>query len=146
MKPFLLDTNVLIALLWPAHKHHSVAQQWFGSIQRAGWATCPFTQCGFVRIITDPAFSRDAVTPSEACQRLAAVTGHPRHRFFPATISYPDATSLFLMHKHQQITDAYLLGLAIHHKAKLATFDTGIAKLLPDGDRQHASLHLIEGA
>ncbi len=61
MTAFLLDVNVLIALMWPAHEGHARAQDWFSRESREGWATYPLTQAAFVRIITNPAFSRDAV-------------------------------------------------------------------------------------
>src|SRR5439155_26775841 len=62
----LLDVNALIALMWPSYDPHSIVQEWFGKILSRGWATCPFTQAGFIRIVSNPAFSRDAVSPAEA--------------------------------------------------------------------------------
>ena len=69
-----LDTNLLIALLWPSHERHELALKWFIRRRGQGWATCPFTQAGFVRIVSNPAFSRDAVHPREAVQVLSANT------------------------------------------------------------------------
>src|SRR5262249_55806780 len=66
MTVFLLDANALIALAWPAHEAHLRVQQWFARSAKEGWATCPLTQAAFVRIISNPAFSPDAVTPREA--------------------------------------------------------------------------------
>ncbi len=74
MKGYLLDTNLLIALLWPSHERHDVALKWFTRHRAKGWATCPFTQAGFVRIVSNPAFSRDAVQPREAIHVLSANT------------------------------------------------------------------------
>lgn len=131
MKPWLLDINMLVALLWPAHESHETAQEWFGQNQRAGWGTCPLTQTGFVRIVSNPLFSRDAISPAEGNERLAANLASPRHRFVPASIPFAKAVAPFAnrLRGHQQTTDAYLLGLALHHEMRLATFDRGIAAL-----------------
>ena len=66
MKPYLLDTNVLIALAWPNHIHHQEAQNWFAKKRSAGFRTCPLTQTGFVRISSNSQFTSPAVTPGEA--------------------------------------------------------------------------------
>jgi uncharacterized protein len=133
MTAFLLDVNVLIALMWPAHESHTQAQEWFGRKSRAGWATCPFTQAAFVRIISNPAFSSDAVTSQEALKLLATNLNHPSHRFWPDEISFVEAVQPFAQRLagHQQVTDAYLLGLVMHKQAKLATMDRAILSLLP---------------
>lgn len=130
-KPWLLDTNLLVALLWPAHEFHEAAQTWFARNQRGGWATCPLTQSGFVRVISNPLFSRDAVSPAEASERLAANLGSARHRFISASISFAKAVAPFAgrLRGHQQVTDAYLLGLAVHHGIRFATFDRALSVL-----------------
>ena len=145
MKPFLLDSNVLIALFWPAHDHHEDAQRWFHSQPRLRWATCPLTQSAFVRITSNPRFSRDAVSPREASERLAANLKNPQHRFLPADLAYGEATSPFAerLRGHQQVTDGYLLGLAMHHRAMLSTFDTGILALAPEGSATRRSLEIL---
>jgi uncharacterized protein len=134
MTAFLLDVNVLIALMWPAHEGHAQAQAWFSRGSREGWATCPLTQAAFVRIITNPAFSRDAVTPQEAVKLLDANLNHPSHRFWADEIGLVAATQPFVQRLigHQQVTDAYLLGLAMHKRGKLATMDRGVLSLLPE--------------
>ena len=66
MRRCLLDTNLLIALFWPSHVNHALAVKWFTQKRVRGWATCPITEAGFVRIVSNPAFSRDAVRPREA--------------------------------------------------------------------------------
>src|SRR5229473_2976762 len=114
MSAFLLDVNVLIALIWPAHAFHSSVQNWFARNSRRGWATCPVTQTGFVRIVSNPAFSPDAVSPQEAISVLAANLQHRWHQFWADAIGLEEATHAF-RHRvvgHQQVTDAYLLGLA----------------------------------
>jgi toxin-antitoxin system PIN domain toxin len=134
MSAFLLDVNVLVALMWPAHEAHARVQQWFGRSSREGWATCPFTQAGFVRIVTNPAFSPDFVTPQEAVKSLEAHLKNPSHRFWPDELGFAQAAQPFAhrLTGHQQVTDAYLLGLAIHKRGKLATMDRTVLALLPE--------------
>lgn len=142
MSVYLLDVNVLVALIWSAHESHSRVQAWFRTNQKAGWATCPFTQTAFVRIVSNPAFSRDAVTPQEAEELLSANLGHSTHRFWPADLEYGSAISSFAhgIVGHRQVSDGYLLGLAIHHRGKLATLDQGIRAILPSGSKSHETI------
>jgi len=128
---FLLDANVLIALAWPTHSSHAAVQHWFGRNARLGWATCRMTECAFVRIISNPAFSPHALSPQEALAILGANLTHPSHRFWPDDLRLLDAANNVIkkLTGHQQLTDAYLLGLAVHHRGKLATLDQGIAAL-----------------
>ncbi len=134
MTAVLLDVNVLIALMWPAHEGHGHVQEWFGEHAGSGWATCPFTEAAFVGIVANPAFSRDAVTPPEAIKLLAANTQHKGHQFWSDEIGFAEATREFenRLTGHQQVTDAYLLGLAMHRKGKLATMDKGVSELLAE--------------
>jgi predicted nucleic acid-binding protein len=87
LSAYLLDANGLIALLWPAHTQHRSAQAWFAAKSKLGWATTPFTQAAFVRIVSNPAFSKDAVAPGEAIELLQHNLQHPHHRFWPDDIS-----------------------------------------------------------
>ena len=82
MKTALLDVNVLTALLWPAHEHHDAAHRWFSARADAAWATCSLTQLGFVRLVSNPAFSRDALSPAGAVALLAANLSHATHEFW----------------------------------------------------------------
>lgn len=145
MTAFLLDVNMLIALMWPAHEGHSRSQEWFSRKSREGWATCPFTQAAFVRIIANPAFSRDAVPPQEAMKILGANLKHPAHQFWAGEISLVQAAQRFgeRITGHQQVTNAYLLGLALHKKGKLATMDRGVLALLPEKSRERDLIELI---
>lgn len=131
MNGFLLDANVLIALAWPEHSAHAVVQRWFGRNARHGWATSPMTQCAFVRIISNPAFSPHALSPGEALDLLSANLQHPFHRFLPDDISLLNAVTPVesKITGHRQITDVYLLSLANHHKRTFATLDQGIAAI-----------------
>ena len=128
MGPFLLDANVLIALAWPRHEFHARVGEWFARHSRSGWATCPFTQAGFVRVVSNPAFSADALTPENAIRLLEANLKLSNHQFWPDDLSVPEALKgVGRLRGHQQITDAYLVTIAVHHRGKLATIDRGIA-------------------
>jgi toxin-antitoxin system PIN domain toxin len=131
---FLLDVNVLIAMAWPAHEAHSTVHEWLSRHARHGWATCPLTQIAFARILSNPAFSPAAITPGNAVALLQANLHHPAHSFWPDELSFTEALELFAprLAGHQQMTDAYLLGLAMHKKAKLATLDRSVRSLLPE--------------
>jgi uncharacterized protein len=126
--PFLLDVNVLIALAWPDHKFHDQAGLWFERHQRHGWATCALSQSAFVRILSNPAFSSDALTPAGAMQVLERNLRVPGHHFWKETIPLHDAVKNCdaRITGHQQVMDAYLAGLAVHHRGRLATLDKGI--------------------
>lgn len=130
MKPYLLDTNVLLALAWPNHVHHRVALEWFRERGSREFATCPLTQTGFVRISSNPAFTASAVTPREAIGLLSRMAALPGHRFWAddvtAAAAYPEGTPVVT---HRQVTDAYLLALAAAHDGALATLDRGIRAL-----------------
>ena len=128
---YLLDTNLLIALLWPSHEQHGVAVKWFARRRRAGWATSPITEAGFVRIVSNPAFSRDAVQPREAVQVLSANTAAADHLFWTDELPVQQAVAFagLRLVGHQQVTDAYLLGLALERGGVLATLDRGVAAL-----------------
>lgn len=146
MTAYLLDVNVLVALMWPAHELHSGVQNWFARHARRGWATCPFTEAAFVRIISNPSFSPHAVTPQEATSLLSSNLKHEFHRFWTEDISFVEAIEPFRTRLvgHQQVSDAYLLGLAIHKKGTLATLDRAMLSLLPAGSAQRDGLELIE--
>ena len=141
----LLDTNVLVALAWPNHVHHETAHQWFARHAKNGWATCPLTQCGFVRISSNPRISSGSVTPGNALTILRGMTSHKQHRFWPADIDYSqDGKHLAgMLTGHQQVTDSYLMHLAIKHKGRLATFDKGIVALVPAGKTVRECIELL---
>jgi uncharacterized protein len=142
---FLLDANVLLPLLWPAHQHHARALGWFIRHSNAGWATCPFTQTAFVRLLSNPRISSDALTPANAESLLFRNLDHRDHHFWPDELSVRDAIAPLRSSivGHRQITDAYLLGLAIFRKGKLATFDHAIASLAPEGVATDSILELL---
>lgn len=143
MKPALLDINILTALLWPTHEHHDAAHRWFGDRADASWATCSLTQLGFVRIVSNPIFSRDALSPSEALALLGENLAHPAHVFWTDTLQLPAAVKGLdaTLQGYKQLTDAYLLALAQRQKGVLATFDRGLRTLA--GDEFSASVEIL---
>lgn len=135
MTGFLLDVNVLIALSWPDHRQHALTRAWFSKNSAKGWATCPMVEAGFVRIVSNPAFSSRSVPVAEALEGLRISLQDSAHQFWPDSISFPDIIR-FLdkpISGHQQVTDAYLVALSIHKRGKLATLDRGIPRFAPAG-------------
>lgn len=136
----LVDVNILIALAWPSQEHHRIVSDWFASAAENGWATCPLTQCGFVRISSNPKFIPNAVSPLEAVSLLREMTSHRKHSFWPDAMQIMDAEYFgrFNITGHRQITDAYLLGLTILNGGKFVTLDRGVASLVKSStDRAH---------
>jgi uncharacterized protein len=133
--PYLLDVNVLIALSWRQHSLHSLARSWFAEHHAKGWATCPLVEAGFVRIVSNPNFSPKSVSVQEAVEALRTSVVDKAHQFWPDSISLPDALAMLDKTEagHRQITDAYLVALAIKNRGKLATLDRGIADIAPAG-------------
>ena len=125
---YLLDVNVLVALFDPGHLHHEAAHHWFASAREEGWATCPMTQNGLVRVISNPAYPGRRTTVADAVDRLRQFTESGGHTHWPDDLSILLPGSLDASHLtgHREITDAYLLALAIHHEGSLATFDRSV--------------------
>ena len=130
MKPRLLDINVLLALAWPSHVHHRLAQEWFAKKRAAGFRTCPITQSGFVRVSSNPNFTSNSVSPRAAVRLLDRITTLPEHEFWPDDLPLNQA---ILKDQqilgHRQVTDAYLLALAASHGGIVATLDRGMLGL-----------------
>lgn len=124
----MLDVNALIALLWEEHPFHKVCADWFKSAHQSGWATCPFTEAGFVRVLSGPAFTARPPTVEFAIEMLKTATESGTHHQFWAD----DLPISVLANRwkgplgHKQVTDAYLLSLAEHHSGTLITFDQRI--------------------
>ena len=124
----LLDVNFLVALAWPNHIHHQFAVRWFENNHERGWATCPLTQSGFVRVSSNQKVVAEARSPMEAIVLLRQLTALDGHEFWAdeiaiASSEYVDALRIV---GYRQVTDAHLLALARHNDAKLVTFDGGI--------------------
>ena len=140
---FLLDVNVLIALIDPAHVHHDAAHEWFADHGRQAWATCPLTENGVLRIVGHVRYPNSPGTPAAVAQLMVDMRALPGHAFWPDDISLLDAEKLDLTRllSSGQVTDSYLLALAAAHGGQLATFDR---RLVTDAVRNGPqSLYLI---
>lgn len=132
----LLDINVLIALCDPLHEHHGRALAWFLGNPRPAWATCAITENGFVRILGHkkyPNFDGGTAAAREVLQGLCILPGH---QFWPCDLSLLGESVLLRAPDSRQITDTYLLALAVHHRGRMATLDRGIDVSLVKGGRQ----------
>jgi toxin-antitoxin system PIN domain toxin len=121
-----LDVNVLLALSWRPHVHHGEAINWFRKNRAAGFATCPLTQLGFVRLSSNPKFTKDAVSPREAMELLDRITKSAHHTFWPDSLPCRKAMEGKMISGYRQLTDFYLRGLAMANNGILATFDGSI--------------------
>jgi len=136
-EPSLLDLNVLIALAWPQHVHHSRAHSWFAKRESA-WMTTPLTEAGFVRLSTNPSVVTERISMADALSLLSRMRGVPGHVFLPDSSSLADpAVSLAAVATSRQVTDAHLVNLAASSGARLATFDRAIQQMLATDDRRH---------
>jgi uncharacterized protein len=122
----LLDVNVLIALLDSDHTSHGVAMSWFAKHAGEGWASCPITQNGCIRIMSNQSYP-NALPVQAVMQRLADACEEDVHEFWSDEISLlnPDVVDSTRIHGPRQLTDIYLLALAVENKARFVTFDTG---------------------
>jgi uncharacterized protein len=141
----LLDINVLLALAWPAHLHHDAAHAWFAVNRHEGWATCPLTEMGFLRLSMQPVVVKTTVTFGDALRALSSSALAPEHEFWPLDYSFSGVASQIRARiaGHHQITDAVLLDLAIRRPGKLATFDRRIAGLLSPESASSDAVMLI---
>lgn len=143
--PFLLDVNVLVALLDPVHTQHDAAHAWFGAKGRRRWATCPLTENAVPRIVGHPRYPNSPGSAALVLQALAAMCALPGHEFWPDDVSLRDE-ALFdrgRLLDSGQVTDSYLLGLAVAHGGRLVTFDRRlVADAVRDG---RDALLVLEG-
>jgi len=126
----LLDVNLLMALLWENHEHHTQARSWFKGV--SAFATCPVVQLGFARVSSHPLLGY-GLTPELAFGVLRQFIADPRHEFIPDDLSCTDrVVRTELMTGANQITDRYLVALARQHGLSLATLDQPLAKSFAD--------------
>jgi toxin-antitoxin system PIN domain toxin len=127
-RKYLLDLNVVVAITDDEHEHYDAAQRWFSTVGGLSWGTCPLTDAGYVRLSTSPVARIGSGSFSTAIAVLADLARRPGFCFWPITESWADLTAPFAprIYGHRQITDAYLLGLAIKEDGVLVTFDRGI--------------------
>ncbi len=135
----LLDVNVLIALLDAAHTQHTQARAWLQGNIVQGWASCAISQNGLVRIISQPAYPQ-SVSPLQAAELLRSATATSHHEFWPDDVSLLDGKRFDMtrLHGARQITDAFLLALAVKHRGRFVTFDTAVpVDAVRDAERRH---------
>ena len=130
MAGYLLDVNVLIALFWQNSEHHTKVYPWFQARAKHQWFTCSITQLGFIRVVSSPGV-RGAVEPRRAIQLLQVNLSSRHHRFLADEQPPIHHLARFAprLQGYRQVTDAYLLGIAIHHKVILATLDKAFPQL-----------------
>jgi len=141
----LLDVNVLVALAWPNHVHHRPALRWFRENQDDGWATCPMTQSGFVRVSSNRSALPDAKSPHEAVLLLRRIADLPGHVFWDDDVAMATSNEVepSRLQGHRQVTDAHLVALAIRRNGCLATFDGGVRQLIPKGRTSAQTVRVI---
>ena len=138
----LLDVNLLIALLDAAHVHHASARAWLEAHIEQGWASCPLTQNGCVRILSQAAYP-GAQPPAAVAARLAEAVATPWHAFWPDDLSLlePRRVDWRQVLGSRQLTDVYLLALAVHHGGRLVTFDRTVPlAAVPNATPTHLEL------
>lgn len=145
MPPYLLDVNVLLALAWPTHIHHLAAHEWFAENHDSGWATCPLTQLGFVRLSMQPAVVKVPILFGDVMAALSQMTSGGTHRFWQLEGGLGDIREEIRARVvgYHQVTDAVLLDLAIRHRGRLATFDRRISGLFPQDSALQDSVAII---
>lgn len=124
----LLDVNVLIALLDASHVSHVAAMTWFAKEGGdGGWASCPITQNGCIRVMSQPTYANPHPVAAIA-ERLREAVATPAHQFWPDDLSLLASTRVDFsrIHGGRQLTDVYLLALAVEREGRLVTFDRAV--------------------
>jgi toxin-antitoxin system PIN domain toxin len=144
VKFFLLDVNVLIALIDPTHVQHDAAHEWFLMQGHYAWATCPLTENGVLRIVGHSSYPNSPGTPAAVVPLMAGLCALDGHQFWPDDISLLDAEKIDTARllSSGQVTDSYLLALACANNGQLATFDRRLVTDAVRGGKK--GLHLIK--
>ena len=139
----LLDVNVLIALLDADHTLHARATTWFASHAQSGWASCPITQNGCIRIMSHPGYP-NALPVRAVMERLAQASSSSLQEFWPDDLSLLDVgvVDSARIHGPRQLSDIYLLALAVRRKGCFVTFDTSVPLGAVQGARKNHILTL----
>ena len=134
---YLFDVNVVVALLMEDHTHYRLVTEWFNATPDLGWAVCAFTETGFLRTVTAPRHSQ--ITMSEATKILEKLKEHPGYRYLPITADWHTLCSPFYrrLYGTKQVTDAFLLGLAVHEGFILVTLDRALLHLAGEAYKSH---------
>jgi toxin-antitoxin system PIN domain toxin len=143
MTAYLLDVNVLIALVDGAHVQHETAHDWFAAHGHRAWATCPLTENGLLRIVGHPRYPNSPGTPAAVATVLADLRALPGHAFWNDDISLMETRRIDTgkLLSPGQIADSYLLALAVSHQGQLASLDRRLVVNAVKGGR--AALCLI---
>ncbi len=124
----LFDVNVLVALFDPSHIHHLTAHDWFAESSEQGWATCPLTENGLIRVLSNPSYPGRRTTVHDAARRLTVFCQSPQHGFWEDSLSVLDeSVQTQRIQGHRQVTDVYLLALAVARGGRLVTLDAGMS-------------------
>lgn len=128
----LLDVNVLLALQWENHPHHSIAKTWYVANSTKGWASCALTQAGYIRISSQNAFQNGGASVADVAQGFHDFSTKSRHRFLSLDFPFEEVRRVCTggLVGHRQVADAFLLTLAINHKIKFVTLDRRVVQLL----------------
>jgi hypothetical protein len=140
---YLLDVNVLIALIDPGHIAHEDAHRWFETVGHFEWATSPITENGVIRIVGNPRYPNSAGSPAVVAEMVRTLRALPGHHFWPDSISLVETPGVEVekVLTPGQVTDTYLLALAKAHHGQLATFDRRLSVAgVKDGK---SALHLV---
>jgi toxin-antitoxin system PIN domain toxin len=135
---YLLDVNVLIALIDPAHVRHDQAHEWFEAEGQLAWATCPLTENGVLCIVGAARYPTSPGSPAGVAEMLRILRGLNGHEFWPDDLTLLDSRRVdsTRLLDSSQVTDTYLLALAVAHGGKLATFDRHlVADAVVDGSK-----------
>ena len=126
MTCYLLDVNLMLALVDPMHVHHDVTHHWFAATGQPVWATCPIVENGFVRIASHPQYPNRPGESAVVLGLLRQLCAHPGHTFWADDVTLRDLLTPDAAFTHNHLADLYLLGLAVSHGGKLATLDQRI--------------------
>jgi toxin-antitoxin system PIN domain toxin len=135
----LLDVNVLIAMLDADHTLHERARDWFSRHARNGWASCPITQNGCARVMSYPGYP-NALPVRQVMERLREATHTPHHEFWAddVTLLEPRIADLSRIHGPRQLTDLYLLALAVSRDGRFVTFDASVPlNAIKNAEKRH---------
>ena len=124
----LLDTSILIALLDASHVHHRLTAQWLQTHGGAGWASCPITLNGCIRILSQPNYP-NRVPMQQVVAGLKQAMQNPLHEFWADDVNTVTTKAIDWSYtvRPAQLTDVYLLTLAVAREARFVTLDQGIA-------------------
>jgi toxin-antitoxin system PIN domain toxin len=122
---FLLDVNVMVALIARDHPAHDAAHHWFDTAGRADWASCPLTENGALRVLGNARVQSSPGTPGGVMPMLRSLLAQGRRSFWVDDLSLVQSTLIdpSRLLRREDVTDTHLLALAVSRQGRLATFD-----------------------